>query len=144
MSQIDLASYFVRIHGTNEDLSPGIQLLMEMENIWIKRIRRSSSGSRRQKKKQVTTSSLVNVRPLIKNIRLLEQTDSAANIEMMLGEGSNGKVRPEEVLSLIIYGPDSTNNQENILPVSDIHKIGSFIEMNEDLVSPMDILNMQN
>jgi hypothetical protein len=58
---------------------------------------------------------------------------------MVLGDGKNGKVRPEEVIRLILDGIVDNTEKEAILSVTEIHKIGSFIEHQGRLLSPMEI-----
>jgi len=149
MAQIDLASYIVvlrmpdsgyRIPDTDiRHPASGIQNLvsriLDMDHIWIERPRKAKKKVMIRTKRQRTpqeTSSFVDIRPLIRSIRLVAEdtkhktgkpedqearkpesqkagfsvTDrsSLITVEMVLSDGKAGKVRPEELVRLIFGG----------------------------------------
>ena len=140
MSQINMASYIVRIPETATEPDSRLSSILDMEHIWIERSRKNSKRSRNRSSNKSRTSNFVDIRPFIRDIKLLKQVEGILELEMMLGDGNAGKVRPEEVVRLILSESIDDIKQDNLpLPI-EIRKTGSFIEHQGQLISPMEII----
>ncbi len=140
MAQINFASYIVRIPATVTDPESRIHSVLNMDHIWIERSRKSEKRSKKRTKGKPKTSSFVDIRPLIRDIKLLKQIDGILELEMVLGDGNAGKVRPEEVIRLILSESTEDTEQDSVPSLTEIRKIGSFIEHHGQLLSPMEII----
>jgi len=141
MSQINMASYIVRVPETTTDPDSRISSILDMEHIWIERSRKNAKRSRNRSSNKSRTSNFVDIRPFIRDIKLLKQVDGILELEMILGDGNVGKVRPEEVVRLILSESIDDIKQNNLpLPI-EIRKISSFIERQGQLLSPMEIID---
>ena len=141
MAQISLSSYIVRVPETSSDPSSRIQAILDMGHIWVERIRKSSKSRKKAAKRggrESRTSKFIDIRPLIRSIKLVGGHDGAAEFEMMLADGKEGKVRPEEVVRLICDGSTESVEWEGILSATEIQKSGAFIEHQGRLLSPME------
>ena len=141
MAQISLASYIVRVSGAISDVDSIISSILGMDHIWIERQQKRTKRSSRRSKRKTKTSSFIDIRPRIRNINLLKHTDETLDIEMVLGDSGAGKVRPEEVIRIILDGSFEDADLERILSSIKIQKTGSFIEYSGQLFSPMEITN---
>ena len=138
MAQISLSSYIVRVPETRSDPCPRIQAILDMDHIWVERARKNRKKAAKRGGRESSTSKFVDIRPLIRSINLVGGHDGAAEFEMMLADGKEGKVRPEEVVRLIFNGSTESVEREGILSASEIHKSGAFIERQGQLLSPME------
>jgi radical SAM-linked protein len=141
MSQISLASYIVRVSGAISDVDSSISSILGMDHIWIERQQKRTKRPSRRSKRKAKTSSFIDIKPRIRNINLLKHTDETLDIEMVLGDSGAGKVRPEEVIRIILDGSVEDADLERILSSIKIQKTGSFIEYSGQLFSPMEITN---
>jgi radical SAM family uncharacterized protein/radical SAM-linked protein len=141
MAQISLASYIVRVSGAISDVDSRISSILGMDHIWIERQQKRSKRPSRRSRRKAKTSSFIDIKPRIRNIRLLKHTDKTMDIEMVLGDSGSGKIRPEEVIRIILDGSVEDVYLEKILSSTNIQKTGSFIEYNGELFSPMEITN---
>ncbi len=141
MAQISLASYVVRVPGAISDVDSKISSILGMDHIWIERQQKGNRRPSRRSKRKTKTSSFIDIKPRIRNIKLLKHTDRTIDIEMVLGDSGSGKVRPEEVIRIILDGSAEDVDLEKILSSIKIQKTGSFIECNGQLFSPMEIAN---
>jgi len=140
MAQISLASYTVQVPETVVDPDSKIHSIMDREHVWIERSQRAKKKSKKHTKRRSEASSFVDIKPLMRSIRLLKHTDKTLELEMLLGDGQAGKVRPEEIVRLILDGTNENTEPENILSSIEIRKTGSFIEKQGQFLSPMEIL----
>jgi len=175
MAQISLASYIVALDARYLILDAGIQHLessiqnqvskiLNMDHIWIERSRKSKKQAfenPRVRGDQGADAPRVDIKPLVKSIRfrgfrplkppgvLGGDAPLALEFEMVLGDGKAGKVRPEEVIHLILDGLISSWADRLISPLAhkpispsiEIRKTGSFVECLGQLFSPMEIIN---
>jgi radical SAM-linked protein len=141
MAQISLASYVVRVPEAISDVDSRIGSILGMDHIWIQRQQKRNRRPARRSKRKTKTSSFIDIKPRIRNIKLLKQTDRTMDIEMVLGDSGSGKIRPEEVIRIILDGSIGDVDLEKILSSTNIQKTGSFIEYNGELFSPMEITN---
>ncbi len=144
MAQISLASYIVRAPKMENDVDSRIHSILNMDHIWIERTRRSARRAKRRARSESKDRKFVDIRPLIHSIELLQRADDTSDnagmeFEMVLGDGKNGKVRPEEVFRIILDGLAEDAGQETMPFTIEIHKTGSFIEHQEQFSSPMEI-----
>lgn len=144
MAQISLASYIVRGLEMEGDIDSRIHSILNMDHIWIERTRKNQKRTARRARSESKGRKFVDIRPLIRDIKLLKRADeppcnARVELEMALGDGRNGKVRPEEVVRLIMDGSTGDTSQGDILTEVEIHKTGSFIEHQGQLFSPMEI-----
>ena len=139
MAQIDLASYIVRIPDMAGDIDPKIRSILDMDHIWIERERRSAGKTARGAKSKSKTSKFVDIKPLIRSIGPWKRVNGAMELEMLLGDGSGGKVRPEEVVRLILDDLVKDIKKDDMLSTIQIHKTGSIIERQGQFCSPMEI-----
>jgi len=139
MAQINLASYTVQIPKTEDDIDAKIHSILDMEHIWIERIRKGAKRKARRSRSGSEASKIIDIRPLIRSIELREY-NKLLKLEMVLGEGKDGKVRPEEVIKLILNGLVEDAGQMTEFPMLQIHKTGSFIEHQGRLCSPMEMV----
>lgn len=140
MAQINFASYIVRIPATVTDPESRIHSVLNMDHLWIERSHKSKKRSKKRTSGKPRTSSFVDIRPLIRDIKLLKQIDGILELEMILGDGNAGKVRPEEVIRLILSESTEDTEQDSVPSLIEIRKIGSFIEHHGQLLSPMEII----
>ena len=138
MAQISLSSYIVRVPETRSDPCPRIQAILDMDHIWVERARKNRKKAAKRGGRESSTSKFVDIRPLIRSINLVGGHDGAAEFEMMLADGKEGKVRPEEVVRLIFNGSTESVEREGILSATEIQKSGAFIERQGQLLSPME------
>ena len=146
MAQISMASYIVRVPVGEGFIPSRIHSILNMDHIWIERSRKaqhSLQSTAKRARHKSKTSSFVDIKPFIRSIRLLEHIGETLELEMMLGEGKEGKARPEEVVRLIVDGFTqlSLHDQESILSATEIRRIGIFIEHQGQLFSPMEIMD---
>jgi hypothetical protein len=140
MAQVNLASYIVRVPRIGNEISSKICSILNMDHVWIERASKGKKKAKRRTKRKLVTNSFVDIKPFIRNIKLLEYADETLDIEMLLGDGQTGKARPEEVARLIL-GIVEDADQESMLSAIQIRKTGCFIERQGRLFSPMEILN---
>ncbi len=141
MAQISLASYIVRVPEAVSDVDSRISSILGMDHIWIERQQKGSKRPSRRSKRKTRTSSFIDIKPRIRSISLLKHTDRTMDIEMVLGDSGSGKIRPEEVIRIILDGSAEDVDLEKVLSLTKIQKTGSFIEYNGQLFSPMEITN---
>jgi radical SAM family uncharacterized protein/radical SAM-linked protein len=139
MSQVNMASYVVYIPKLENHVESRIQSILDMDHIWIERSYKRNKRSRKSGTKS-KPSKFIDVKPLIGEIKLLSKGEEYLEIEMLLSEGEEGKVRPEEIIHLI-FNETTDYRYESILSQIDIQKTGSFIEDQGRLFSPMEIIN---
>ncbi len=140
MAQVNLASYIVRVPRIGNEISSKICSILNMDHVWIERASKGKKKAKRRTKRKLVTNNFVDIKPFIRNIKLLEYADETLDIEMLLGDGQTGKARPEEVARLIL-GIVEDADQESMLSAIQIRKTGCFIERQGRLFSPMEILN---
>jgi radical SAM-linked protein len=141
MAQTGFASYVVRIPnhdcGLDNILKNKIQSIMANESILINRQQKPKKFNNQNTGK----TNLVDVKSLVKNIELLGCVDNVLEISMLLGDGSSGKVRPEEII-VLLFSDDIKADEDDIKFSSlDIIKTDYFIECQGQFFSPMDILD---
>ncbi|HGJ65645.1 TPA: TIGR03960 family B12-binding radical SAM protein [bacterium] len=139
MAQTGFASYVVRIpnHDCSLDdiLKNKIQSIMANESILINRQQKPKKFNNQNTGK----TNLVDVKSLVKNIELLGCIDNVLEISMLLGDGSSGKVRPEEII-ILLFSDDIKADEDDIKFSSlDIIKTDYFIECQGQFFSPMEI-----
>jgi len=139
MGQVSLASYIVRIPEIEGDPASKIESIMDMDHIWIEKAK-SNKRSNKRGRQQTETSSFIDIKPLIRSLKLLGKVDGTLELEMLLGDSNEGKLRPEAVVRLIRDGLAKGNEDEqnNLLSQMEIQKTGSFIEHQGQLFSPME------
>jgi len=117
MSVIDRASYVLTGNlGQNEDLGPSVQRILDSEVISVER----------PGKKQ---TRLVDIRPWVFSLEVLEEGAGVGSISMLVQTGSRGNVRPEEIAAHLPL--DQTHIR--------IHRSGLFIAQGSRLLSPLDV-----
>lgn len=139
MSQISFGSYIVRIpkieYDTDIDLNKKIELMNSSEQIIINRKQKNKQSSKQDQDK----ISQIDIKPFIKSIKLSENNNGTLQIEMIIKESGSGKVRPEEITSLLLgeYAEDDKRFDKS--SSLDIQKIDLFIEDRGRFFSPMDV-----
>jgi hypothetical protein len=104
-------------------------------------VRKGGKRKAKRGKSGSEASKFIDIRPLIRSIGLREY-NKLLELEMVLGEGKDGKVRPEEVIKLILNGSVEDTGQMTGFPALQIHKTGSFIEHQGRLCSPMEMVRV--
>lgn len=138
MAHISLASYIVRIPEMEADVDSQIRSILDMEHIWIERAQKNRGRSGKRAKSQSSGTRFVDIKPLVRDIGSPKSVEGMYQIEMLLGDGKNGKVRPEEVIRLILDDLAVDIDQKTMLSTIEIHKTGSFIEDQEQIFAPME------
>jgi len=129
MAQINLASYKVIVNDVKENPKNQIDSLMNKDHIWVNQPAKDNNI----RKKGLKTSKTYDIRPSIRNISLLKYNDRIMELEMVLGDNHAGKVRPEQIVRLIL--------DDFKLSEIEIRKTGSFVESQGSLFSPFDMEN---
>ncbi|MGB9594679.1 MAG: TIGR03960 family B12-binding radical SAM protein [Candidatus Poribacteria bacterium] len=139
MSQINYGSYIVRIpkdeYNINIDLREKIESINFSEHIIIKRKQKNKQSTKQDQEKV----SQIDVKPFIKSIRLAENNNNTFQIEMIIKESIAGKVRPEEITSLLLGECADGDKRFNKYSSLDIQKIDLFVENQGRFFSPMDV-----
>lgn len=137
MAQTGFASYIVRIHDYDKvgNLENKIRSVMEGENIMINRQQKSKNADKRKADKV----SLIDIKSNVKSIRLLGCLDNILELEMTLGDGGSGKVRPEEIIVLLFSDNAETIEDDIKFSSLDILKTEFFIENQGQFFSPMEL-----
>ncbi|MBD3181929.1 TIGR03960 family B12-binding radical SAM protein [Candidatus Poribacteria bacterium] len=138
MSQINMASYEVKIPEDNDDAQSSIESILNMEHVWVER---RSSNKNRGKRSKTKPSKFVDIRPLIRDIKLIKNTDKSLYLKMLLSEGQGGKAKPEEIVRFMLKNEEDESKHDDIIFNTEIHKTGTFIEHKGKLLSPVEIIN---
>jgi len=77
----------------------------------------------------------------VKSIELSGCIDNALEIKMTLGDGSSGKVRPEEIINLLFGDVAEIDEDDTKFSTLDIMKTDFFIEYQGQFFSPMEKLD---
>jgi len=119
-SVINLAGYEVKLDVLHDQLDPGIQSLLERENLWIKR----------------TTKEQVKEVDIKRHIYKLdsEPLGNMAILRMYLSVGSEGYTRPEEIL---VYGLGM--EEKEVLGLL-VRRSGLFVVKEKQLLTPMEVV----
>jgi len=141
MAQTGFASYTVRLRDSDCDavgeLESKIRSIVENDHIMVHRQQKSKKTNRRNDKKD----KLIDIRELVKSIELSGCIDNALEIKMTLGDGSSGKVRPEEIINLLFGDVAEIDEDDTKFSTLDIMKTDFFIEYQGQFFSPMEKLD---
>jgi radical SAM family uncharacterized protein/radical SAM-linked protein len=141
MAQTGFASYTVRVHDSDcsivGDLDNKIQSVMDGDQIMIDRQQKFKNADKRNTGKV----SLINIKPHVKSIRLSGCLNKILEIEMTLGDGGSGKVRPEEIINLLFSDNTEIDGDDIKFSTLDILKTEFFIEHQGRFYSPMEKLD---
>ena len=148
MAQINLASYIVRVSGVVSDPCSKIPSILSKDHIWIERSDRNKKSAKRSRRKSRTsplrrdnqsTKRFVDIKPRIHTVKVLNYIDETLDLEMVLSDGKDGVLRPGEVVRLILGESIEDSEWEQVLSSIEIRKIGSFIEHQGQVFTPMDL-----
>lgn len=138
MSQVNYGSYVVRIpknEYNKTDLNEKIELINSSEHILIDRKQKNRQSTKQDRGKV----SQIDIKPFIKSIKLTSNNNDIFQIEMIIKESIAGKVRPEEITSLLFGEYASDDKRFDKYSSLDIQKVGLLIENQGRLFSPMDV-----
>ncbi len=139
MSQISYGYYIVRIPkdecNINIDLKEKFELINSSEHVIISRKQKNKKST---KQDQVKISQ-IDIKPFIKDVRLSANNDEVLQIEMIIKESIAGKVKPEEITSLLLGECADDNKRFDKYSSLDIQKIDLVIEDRGRFFSPMDV-----
>lgn len=129
MSQNSFCLYKVTIFGVdcqNVDFKSRIRSIMHKDSILINRFRDKDK-----------TVKAIDIKPYIKSIELVDSNKNSLKLEILIGDGSQSKVRPEEVINLVILGSEIQRSEAKKFFTLDIHKLEFFLEDQGQLFSPI-------
>jgi radical SAM-linked protein len=75
--------------GDKEECQAKIQKLMDSHEIWFERIKHEEKQEK------------INIRPLVEEIRIVDEEPDTIVFEMKLKDSNTGKGRPDEILQLL-------------------------------------------
>jgi radical SAM family uncharacterized protein/radical SAM-linked protein len=143
MSQTSFSSYIVqipKIDCSKIDLEEKIQSIMNSDQIIISRQQKNKQSNKQNQYK----ISQIDIKPFIKIITFSGNNSGILQIEMTIGESGSGKVRPEEIVGLLLSECADDDKRFDKDSSLDIHKIDFFIEYQGGYFSPMDIFQGKN
>ncbi len=129
MSQNSFSVYKISISGLdcrNIDFESRINSIIHKDSILVNRFRDKDK-----------TDKVIDIKPYIRSIELLNSCENSIELKIMIGDGGQSKVRPEEVINLIISGSEIQGSEVKKFFTLDIHKFEFFLENQGQLFSPI-------
>ncbi|MGQ9609634.1 MAG: TIGR03960 family B12-binding radical SAM protein [bacterium] len=126
MSQNSFSVYTIFIQGLdcqNIDFESRISSIMHKDSILINRLRGKDK-----------VDKVIDIKPYIANIELLDFSKDSIKLKIMIGDG---KVRPEEVVNLIVLGSEYQRSSVKKFFTLDMHKLDFFLENQGQFFSPI-------
>lgn len=126
MSQNSFSVYTIFVQGLdrqNIDFESRISSIMHKDSILINRLRGKDKVDR-----------VIDIKPYIANIELLDFSKDSIKLKIMIGDG---KVRPEEIVNLIVLGSEYQRSSVKKFFTLDIHKLDFFLENQGQFFSPI-------
>lgn len=128
MSLISWSSYVVRIEFSKtfseEQIHNEIEDFLERKEILVTKVK---------KKKGKTKKTEVNIREFIKVLNIFDISNDHAILKILLKTGSNGNLKPEDLVSALIVYSDLEIKVEK----TKIQRLELFIEENNEIVTPI-------
>ncbi len=120
MSQNSFSLYMISVCGLdckNVDFESRISSIIHTDSILINRSRDKDKPDK-----------VMDIRPYIRSMELLDFCNGCLKLKIMIGDGGQSKVRPEEVINLIISGSEIQGSEVKRFCTLDIHKLEFFLE----------------
>lgn len=128
MSLISWSSYVVRIEFSKtfseEQIHNEIEDFLDRKEILVTKVK---------KKKGKTKKTEVNIREFIKELNIFDINNDHAILKILLKTGSNGNLKPEDLISALIEYSDLEIKVEK----TKIQRLELFIEENNEIVTPI-------